>query len=78
MSLLYWKSFVVLLPTYYFLSTRLCRFNEFAEEWMRFCGTRLKFRMELAAQKPRVIFDFDNFRQTAVRRHAGDAQTLDR
>src|SRR5215469_2840328 len=41
--------------------------NEGGKQGMRLQRLRLKFRMELAAQEPRVVFDFDDLDVSAVR-----------
>jgi len=36
----------------------------------------LQFRMELHGQKPRMIFDLDNFNKIAFRPNSGDTQSV--
>src|SRR3954451_20387063 len=45
--------------------------DEGGEQGVRLEGLRLEFRVELHADIPGMIGDFDNLRQHAVRRHAG-------
>src|SRR5688572_15757816 len=46
------------------------------EQRMRLEQARLQFRMELHANEPRMIGNFHDLRQDAVRRHAGEQQPL--
>ena len=50
--------------------------DEPAEEGMGVRWSGLEFRVELAAQKPRMVLEFDDFRQTTVGRNAGDLKFL--
>src|SRR5580704_9239381 len=41
-----------------------------SEQWVRLKRLRFQLGMELYADEPRVVGEFDDFRQHAVRRHA--------
>jgi len=43
---------------------------------MRLERPRLEFGVELNADEPRMVLVFDDLRQHAVRRHAGEAQAV--
>ena len=47
--------------------------DECGEKWMRFERFRFEFRMELAAEKPRVLGRFDDFDVIFVGRAARDS-----
>jgi hypothetical protein len=49
--------------------------DECEEEWMRSQRLRLKLRMKLAAQEPRMLRRFDDLHILPIRRPAGDAKT---
>ena len=40
--------------------------NKVPKKWMCFAGTAFEFRMELAGDKPGVIFEFDEFNQARL------------
>lgn len=50
------------------------RFNKAVEQGMRLGRAGFKFRMELAADEPGMILDFDDFDQTVVRGRTGQDQ----
>src|SRR5215510_2399873 len=50
--------------------------DERCEQRMRCKRFRLEFRMELAAQKPRMIREFHDLDEVLVERNSGDDQTV--
>src|SRR5512147_659463 len=51
------------------------RADERDEQRMRLEQARLQLRMELNPNEPRMLGDFHDLRQDAVRRHAGESQS---
>src|SRR6266851_519517 len=49
-------------------------FNESAEQRMRFAGLRLKLRVKLAGDEPRVITQFDQLNQIVLAVYTGNVQ----
>ena len=50
------------------------RFDKAVEQGMRLGRAGFKFRMELAADEPGMILDFDDFDQTVIGRRTGQDQ----
>jgi hypothetical protein len=50
--------------------------NKLPEKRVRAHGTRFKFGVKLTAQEPRVILEFDNLNQTAIRGKPTENQPL--
>ena len=51
------------------------RADERREQWVRFQWFRFEFRVELAAEEPRVVRRLDNFHVILIRRASRDAQS---